>query len=527
VGARDDTGQPQRDLIAWLASPATHGGQPVERIDTHSAIVFLAGTRALKLKRAVKYDYLDFSTPELRREACGAEVRINRRSAPSIYRGVVAVTRRADGSFSFDGDGKPVEWLVDMSRFEQDVLFDRLANRGALDVKLMAPLAAAIAAFHRGAERREDQGGVKGMQWVIAGNREGFIEQGAGILDPQAADEVTSLARAELARQADRLERRRRQGFVRQCHGDLHLRNLVLIGGRPTLFDAVEFNDAIACGDVAYDLAFLLMDLWRRDLRAHANALFNAWLRETTDYDSLPLLPLFLSCRAAVRAKTSATSAGLQQSAGRKRELEELARRYLTMARELLTPPAPRLVAVGGLSGTGKTTLARTLAPGIGAAPGAVILRSDEIRKAVCGVAPLDRLGPEGYSSDVSARVYRTIVDTAALVLEAGHAVVADAVYSAPARRSAIEAVAEAARAPFTGLWLEAPLPVLIGRVAAREADASDADAAVVRRQQEQAVGPLDWTRIDASGMPADVLQQARLRCADPGPPTDNQRAGA
>ena len=211
------------------------------------------------------------------------------------------------------------------------------------------------------------------------------------------------------------LDERRASGFVRQCHGDLHLRNIVLLDGRPTLFDGVEFNDKIACTDVLYDLAFLLMDLWRRGLPRHANAVWNRYLSDTGDLDGLSLLPLFLSCRAAVRAKTSATAARLQPDARRGNELQALAREYLAMAERLLHPPRPCLVAVGGFSGTGKSTLALGLAPSVGAVPGAVVIRSDEIRKRLSGVSPLDRLGPEGYSSEMSERVYATVAERARL----------------------------------------------------------------------------------------------------------------
>ena len=507
--ASSDAEPSQGHVIAWLASPAAHGGHTVERIDTHSAIVFLAGARVLKLKRAVKYDYLDFSTLALRHEACEAEVRINRRAAPSIYRGTVPVTRESDGTFALDGSGPVVDWLVEMARFDQDGLFDRLAARGALDLELMAPLASAIADFHRSANRRDDQGGLAGMRWVIDGNERGLAEQGLGILDQAEAKALTRLTRAELERQAARLERRRRDGFVRQCHGDLHLRNLVLIDGRPTLFDAVEFNDRIACGDVFYDLAFLLMDLWRRDLKRHANVVLNGYVAETQDVEGLALLPLFLSCRAAVRAKTSATSARLQEDAARRRDLEALARRYLALARDLIAPPPPRLVAIGGLSGTGKTTLARALAPGVGGAPGAMILRSDEIRKAICGVAPRERLGPDGYAPEVTDRVYSTIADRAAVALASGHSVIADAVYREPDHRAAIESAARLAGTPFFGIWLDAPGSTLLTRVTGRKADASDADAAVVRRQLDEDLGMVRWHRVDASGPPDAVFAGA------------------
>jgi aminoglycoside phosphotransferase family enzyme/predicted kinase len=500
----------QQPVVDFLMTPATHGGAVVERIDTHSAMVFLAGSRALKLKRAVRFDYLDFSTEPLRRATCEAEVRINRRTAPALYRGVVAVTREANGLLALGGSGTPVDWLVDMVRFDQDGLFDRLAARGALDLSLMRPLAAAIAQFHLAAERRDDHGGLPGMTWVVDGNAAGFTDQGAGVLNPTLAAELSTSSRLELQRRGDVIERRRRDGFVRQCHGDLHLRNIVLLDGRPTLFDAIEFNDEIACVDVLYDLAFLLMDLWKRQLPRHANAVLNGYLAETKDPEGLTLLPLFLSLRAAVRAKTSATAARVQPDARRTRELQDLAREYLVMARDMLQPVPPRLVAVGGLSGSGKSTLALSLAPSIGAVPGALLLRSDEIRKALCGVPFLQRLGSSAYTSAMTARVYRTLMEQAALAIRAGHSVVMDAVFARPSDREAAEAVAVSASVPFAGIWLEAPADVLIARTERRGPDASDADTTVVRLQLAEDPGVIRWQRLDASPSVDAVLERAQ-----------------
>ena len=287
----------QTDVIEFLAAPSAHGTATVERIDTHSAIVFLAGERAYKLKRAVRFDYLDFSTVERRRAMCDAEVRLNRRTAPDIYRGVVPITREPGGALALGGSGPPIDWVVEMNRFPQEALFDRLAAAGRLDLELMPPLAAAIAEFHSIAEPRTDHGGKPGMAWVIEGNAAGFAEYGANVLDPLACRRLTEASRAELDTRGALLDERRASGFVRQCHGDLHLRNIVLLDGRPTLFDGVEFNDKIACTDVLYDLAFLLMDLWRRGLPRHANAVWNRYLAETGELQwalavaAVPLMP--------------------------------------------------------------------------------------------------------------------------------------------------------------------------------------------------------------------------------------------
>jgi len=373
----------------------------------------------------------------------------------------------------------------------------------------MGPLAHAIARFHRTADCRVNQGGWEAMHRVIEGNAAGFEEEGAGILEPVMCARLTNRARFVLDRGDVLLDKRHNDGLVRHCHGDLHLRNIVLLDGGPTLFDAIEFNDDISSIDVLYDLAFLLMDLWRLGLSHHANLVWNGYLADSGDLDGLPLMPLFMSCRAAVMAKTTATAANLQTDSGRRLELRTHANEYLTMAAALLEPAPPRLIAVGGLSGSGKSTLAMALAPSIGAAPGAVVIRSDEIRKKLCGVEPLARLGPDGYTDEVSRRVYATLMEQADKVVRGGYAAIVDAVFAESADRDAIQHVAGAAGVPFAGLWLEAPAPVLFFRAEGRKADASDAGIWVIRRQLEHPLDSLRWHRVDASGTRQQVCNVA------------------
>ena len=498
----------QSEVVAFLDSPSTHGGTPVVRIETHASVVFLAGATAWKMKRAVRYDYLDFSTADRRREMCEAELWVNRRTARELYLDVVPVTREVGGQLAIAGHGEPVEWLVKMARFDEDYLFDRLASANRLDLGLMVRLATAVATLHREAERRADHGGSAGMRWVVEGNVSGLTEFGGGTVTPSAVRALAEGSRRSLAAHRVRLDARQRDGFVRRGHGDLHLRNIVLLGGRPVLFDGIEFNDELACTDVFYDLAFLLMDLWHRGLPAHANAVLNGYLTETGDVDGLAVLPFFLSCRAAVRAKTSATGARMQSDPVRARELEEAAVDYLGMAQQFLDLPPACLVAIGGRSGSGKSTVARGIAPAVGAVPGAVVIRSDEVRKALAGVDGLTPLGPEGYTADMTRRVYAALAERAARALATGHAVVVDAVFVRDEHRSAIEAVAAAAHVPFVGLWLDVPEVTLLARVAQRHGDASDADARVVRRQLVEDTGVVNWTRVDATGPADDVVRR-------------------
>lgn len=505
------TADDQSAAIDFLAAPAAYGPgvTEVERIDTHISVVFLAGPRAYKLKRAVRFDYVDFSTVEKRRIACEAEVALNRRTAPSLYRGVVAVTRGAGGALALGGDGEPVDWVVEMTRFDQDRLFSRLAERGALDDALIAAVADAVARLHAAAERRTDRGGRDAMARVVAGNVADLAEVAGGDIAADAVEDYRRAAEDALARLGDMLDARRAEGFVRHGHGDLHLRNICLLDGRPTLFDAVEFNDDIACGDVLYDVAFLVMDLLHRGLARLANVAFNRYLARTEDVAGLRLFGFFLSCRAAVRAKTSMRAAAAQGDAGAARDLRREAAGYLDEARRFLEPQAPRLIAVGGLSGSGKSTLAAALAPSIGAPPGALVLRSDVVRKRIFGLDPETPLGAEAYAEPITREVYERIAANAETALRAGRSVVADAVYARPAERAAIAGAAAGAGVLFTGLWLEAPAEVLEERVGGRTGDASDADAAVLSFQLGLDVGAVEWRRIDASESPDAVRRRA------------------
>lgn len=500
-------------MLAFLATPAAHGPEcrHVDRIDTHISVVFLAGHRALKLKRAVHLPYVDYSTLAERLACCEKEVRLNRRTAPDLYRGVVPVTRSDAGVLSIGGDDPAVDWLVDMRRFEQDQLLDAVARRGAIDTALAAAIGVAAAALHASAAPRRDHGGAASMQWVVDENDAELSAAGA-VLDRAARARLHAASAAALGRHGDLLEARRENGWVRECHGDLHLGNLFLADGRPVLFDCVEFNDELSCIDVLYDLAFLVMDLLHRGLPAQANAALNAWLERLPQYDALGLLPLFLSCRAAIRAKILITAAEVAADPARVTRLHADAAAYLTRALELVSPGTGAIVAIGGLSGSGKSTLARHLAPVLGRPPGALVLRSDVARKRRFGIEPTARLPDRAYGAPVSAAVYAELVRSARETARAGYVAIIDAVFANETQRTAIREAASAEGVPFIGLWLEAPLAVMEARLAARGLDASDATIAVLREQRIRTTVPADWTHIDASPSAERVVDAALAR---------------
>jgi aminoglycoside phosphotransferase family enzyme/predicted kinase len=500
----------QGEVLEFLSRPEAFGRRDwrVERIDTHISSIFLLGERALKLKRAVRYPYLDFSTKELRRRYCEAEVAVNRRTAPAIYKGVLPVVRRPDGSLSVGGEGEVLDWVVDMARFDENGLLDRVALRGGLTPRLMTDLAEAVAVFHGAAEERLDRGGKAGLQGVLAGNAAAFAELPPGILDAGRVKCLIEASVQALEHLGPLLEARRRLGRVRHCHGDLHLRNVCLVEDRPVLFDAIEFNEAFSDIDTFYDLAFLLMDLDHRRLRRLASFLMNAYLDASGDGSGLGALPLFLSARAAIRAHVSATAVGTVSDIAEVARLRGEARAYLDAALAYLSPPPPRLVAVGGLSGSGKSRLGRELAPHLGAAPGARVLRTDVIRKRMLGAHPLKKLPKWGYAPDITRQTYQVFYEAARATLKSGHSVVADAVFAGPEQREAIERVASEVGVPFQGLWLEAAPEIMTERVEKRVGNASDADAAVVVMQQDYDLGEISWPRVDSGGAREHTLSQ-------------------
>ncbi len=504
----------QTAAIEVLSDPRTHGGAAVSRIDTHGAHIFLAGARAYKLKRAVVFPYLDYGSAAIRRAHCEAEVAINRRTAPEIYLGVAPLTADPAGRVSLgtigDTPEAAIDWVVVMRRFDQEAILDNRARAGALDRATIEEVAEAVAAFHAAAEPHRGIGSAEAMGGVVRENLEEFAGDPA-LFPPPDVGQLRASVNGWLDRTASLLDTREMAGKVRHCHGDLHLRNICVVDGVPRLFDAIEFDESLAVTDVLYDLAYLLMDLDHRALRPLANAALNRYMLRLEDFAGLAALPLFLSTRAAIRAKVAASALAVAPDIGgvgaqMRREISD----YFHAARRYLAPAAPRLLAVSGLSGSGKSTVARLLAPEIGPSPGALILRSDEIRKALHGADLTARLPVEAYGNAVTARTYETLIENARLTLEAGHAVIVDATLLREDARRRLEVLARETGVRLEGVWLDAKPDTLLERVRARGPDASDADDAVVEQQLQASPGAVSWPRVPADGTPEEVCEAAR-----------------
>jgi len=499
----------QDAVFELLGNPATYrlpAAAKITRHHTHAAIVFLAGDRALKVKRAVCYPFLDFSSLDKRKAACEAELAINRKFAPQLYRRVVPITREGTGELALDGTGEPVEWALEMERFDEERTLDRLAQRGELDERLLAKLAVTVVAMHERAEPVEPAPWIAAVEQFI-GNNTTIFRRHPELFAETAVIDLGRQSLAALKRLRPVLIERGKQGLIRRGHGDLHLGNIAVLDGEPVAFDALEFDPLIASGDLLYDLAFLLMDLLEFDRRAAANLVLNGYYaaaRREADYDGIAALPFFMSLRAAIRAMTTASRFDVTKDI-----VAQSARRYFDLALKLLAPAKPSVLGIGGLSGTGKTALARSLAPSLAPAPGALVFRSDVERKALYGIGEHERLSPSAYRAEVSERVYGTIIDKAARVARAGHSAIVDAVFARTEERAALES-AVAAGVEFHGLFLVADLATRVERVSARTGDASDADAELARKQEEFVTGQVTWSRVDAAGSLAQTLANAR-----------------
>ena len=475
-----------------MLNPAFHKGETwgfpgasVDHIETHAAHVFLVGDRAFKLKKPVKLPYLDFSTLEKRREVLHREFEINRRFTPDIYIGII------------EKEGEPV--LV-MNRFAGSAILSGRLAQGGIDDALARSLADMAAAAHGAAPVAETRGSDimagLGAQLSSAFTASADLFQAAETLEFHAHYEEA------LHRLKPLLNRRSSTGLVRRCHGDMHCNNIVVIAGKPTLFDAIEFSDKIATIDVLYDLAFLIMDLLRHGQTRPANIVFNSYLnlrRAGEDLSGLAALPLFLATRAGVRALVTAD---LVHELPIDRSLKQRgdALDYFRASVSYLKPMPPRVVCIGGLSGTGKSTLGARLAPTIGCAPGAVHVRSDVERKVRAGVPETQRLSAGHYTQAASSDVYEAMFGRARVALAAGHSVILDAVFARESERRMAEDIAARLGVSFRGIWLEAAPGILKSRAATRLGDASDATPDVVETQLRYDVGSIAWDRVDASG---------------------------
>ena len=494
--AMDDLERHQR-LVATLRQPHCypHPVQEIRVVETHISSILLTGPYAYKLKKPVDLGFLDFSTAERRAFFCKEELRLNRRLAPELYLDVVTVNGNPE-SPRIQGDGPVLEHAVKIRQFPDQARLDRIAEQGELTPGLIDTLARRVAEFHATLPAAPTDSPFGTAEGIEARVLENFRRLRDRLPDADCHERVTRLeawSRQTLEQHREEFEQRRREGWVRACHGDLHLANMALLDGRPVLFDCLEFSQDLRWIDTMSEVAFVCMDLAYRGLHALSWRFLNQHLFHSADYMGLSLLRHYLVYRAMVRAKVSAIR--LQQS-GEAVAASEL-RRYLRLAQAYTEAPARTpIVILHGLSGSGKSWLAERLAE----AGGAIHIRSDIERKRLLGLPPEASTAgagmTEAYSPQVTQQTYQRLQALAFGIVDAGFPVIVDATFLHREQREGFFRLARVAGVPALIVDVEAPDPVVRERIARRLAAGGDPSEATVRvyEHQKRSNDPLDET---------------------------------
>lgn len=477
------------DRLKGLLDPRTypHPCGTIQLVETHISWVVLTGDYAYKLKKPVHFNFVDFSTLALRGHFCREEVRCNRAFAPDLYLGVVGIVAGDEGIVVAEGEEPVLEWAVQMRQFDPEQGLDRLLARDELSPELLREFGATLAVRHAGLPRL-DAGPDEVPARIFGPVEDNFAEIGhtdlAGV-HGDLLDQTLSLARALGDRLRSRFDARIAAGWVRECHGDLHLSNLARVDGVVTAFDCLEFNENLRWIDTMSDVAFLFMDCLVRQRPDCAYAFLDGYLDESTDYAGVVLLGYFAAYRSVVRAKVAA----LRWAQDGGTEVEEKFLEHLDWARDWLARPPGLLLLTSGLSGSGKSHLASAL---VGVLP-AIRLRSDVARKSLAGLAALaDSQSPIGgglYSAEQSDRTFELLAELAAELIGAGENVIVDATFIERSRRDRFMELASTLGAQARILYCDAPESILRERLEKRTAggaDPSEATAEVLDMQLER-----------------------------------------
>ncbi|MBK1852945.1 AAA family ATPase [Marinobacter sp. 1-4A] len=477
------------NLLLALQNPALyhHPVDGFQIIETHISQVILTGQYAYKIKKPMDFGFLDFSTLERRKHFCEEELRLNRRLAEPLYLEVLPITGTPEKP-AIGGDGEPFEYMLKMRQFRQNQLFDQQQESGELKPELLSSLAQQVAHFHDSLEPIAKDKPLGTPEAVFAAMQENFDQIRPLIDDPALISQLDNLevwTQTTFERHRDLIAQRRNDGFVRECHGDLHLANITVYDGKVTVFDCIEFNEPFRWIDVINDLAFLLMDLESRGESALANLVLNTYLEYRDDFNALPLLPLYKTYRALVRAKIALFTMGNPSlNAQEKEGLMQHYRDYAQLAEDYSSIPNRYLLATVGLSASGKTCVSAAMSAELGL----IRLRSDVERKRLHGLAPLansrSTTGDGLYSAEANEKTYLRLATLASDLLAAGLPVIVDAACLKEKERALFAAVAESQGVPFALIHCEAPEELRKEWVRNRKGDASEATEELLDAQK-------------------------------------------
>jgi len=463
-----------------------HPVSNIELIETHISWVVLTGDFAYKIKKPVNFGFLDFSTLEKRRICCEQELRLNRRLAATIYLEVVSISGTIDKPvITIAGEG--FEFAVKMLQFPQSAQLDHMLSAGELKIEHMDSIASMVADFHRDIPVTEEQVTYGNSNEIYSPVIENFTQINQHINTRQYEDDLLALqgwSMAEFSRLKSVFEKRKVNGFIRECHGDMHLRNMIWLDDKPLAFDCIEFNPSLRWIDVMSEVAFLVMDLQDRKQFSLANRFVNSYLEVTGDYAGLMILSFYLCYRALVRAKVNVLLLEQESISEQERNQSKIEFvSYLELANSYTQDPDPKLIITRGMSASGKSTVSKQLVDALGA----IRIRSDVERKRLFSIdaseSALDEINSGVYSAEASKQTYEKLLALAEHVLEAGYSVIIDAAFLEYEQRAPFEQLAEKLNAPYIILEVTAPDEVLRQRIVERENDVSDADLNVLEYQ--------------------------------------------
>ncbi len=505
----------QTEIVQALLNPRIYPVswhvKEVEMLQSHIAMLFLAGDYAFKLKRAVLSQGTDFSTPQKRRIACVREMRRSTIYAPHLVIGIRSVRRLPNGRITLGGKlGEEVDTLIIMKRLKKaDILGFNIPDK-AFDRFEIMDLAEQLADLHCKAKMFRTKWRLEDIQQIVFENERILSRFGSEIIDSGKLTELTRESLQYLAHNARLISLRQKSGHIRKCHGELLLSNIARKDGKYIFFSPVEHNTSLDCIDTLYDLSSLLMDFEMRGLRRLANMLFNHYLAYTNDMTGYPLLPLYQSIRAMMRAGICAKKVSLLDGKEKEAAIQNTQKYFDLACQFLLKSNKPVLIACGGLSGSGKSRLSRELGGKLCPAPGAVILCENIIKKQMSGCKLTQQLGEEYNSEAYKQVVYDVLNQQAKTALSIGSSVIVDGLFYHEADRITIEQIARELNVPFVGFWVTAPIDVRENRIQTRKRNPSDVlNKADLEKQQNTNIGNITWNLIDTDQPREQTLEQA------------------